>query len=190
MPWELFCWYLLEAGNSRALNKHTPGNRPRLWPCRAHVGPAERRANLVGLSVGRASTGRRAPTLLQRSRWEGLPRWGGVWGCCSQVPGSLPGASAWRGTLPCSTDGAGVQCKLQPPAVVSLLIVSAGCPSLWCRHLFLAVLDLSGWGRRLQLFPPLPMDHGVLRVGAALLPPQPSPFPHLQRVEAAGRHRH
>lgn len=75
------------------------------------------------------------------------------------VPGIPLGALArWR-PLPHGTTTTGGQNDPQPPGMVSLLIISAGCPWLWCHHrLFLDVLDLSGWGRRVWLFPPLPME--------------------------------
>lgn len=122
-------------------------------------------------------------------------------GCCNegdvdaawQVPSSPPRALAWQRPLPCSTAAVRGQRDPQPPGVVSLLIVSTGRPLLWCHHrLFLDVLDLSGRGRHVWLFPPSPQSSGVsapgAAMGAALLPPQPAPFPRPQRVEAAGGH--
>lgn len=102
-----------------------------------------------------------------------------------KVPGSPPGALAWQRPFPHSTTAVGGRHDLQPPGMVSLLIISAGRPSLQCHHqLFLDVLDLSGRGRHMRLFSPFPRSGGVSvpgAVGGCCPPPSPAspapPFP-------------
>lgn len=174
VPGELLLWCFLGADNSKPLNKATLGKGRRLWPFR-------------GVLTCQNETLTPSSCLQDMSLLEGEPL---RKGCCDeggadaarQVPGSSVGASARRRPLPCSPAAAGGRCDPQPLGVVSLLIVSAGRPSLRCHHRLLFGCPRSvRRGQARVAVPPSLQSGRVLApsaaVAAAPLPPQPAPLP-------------